>query len=77
MIIVLGSLHSWMRLVKRSNTEVSGASGVTQFCGKLIFQEAQLLFFCSRIDLDRSRSEYQVQVITSTDARFLKKFYTL
>ena len=43
MIIVLGSLHSWMRLVKRSNTEVSGASGVTQFCGKLIFQEAVFL----------------------------------
>ena len=76
MIIVLGSLHSWMRIVERSNTEVSGASGVTQFCGKLIFQEAVFLL--------KNRSwpiliEYQVltSVITSTNARFLKKFYKL
>ena len=38
MIMVLGSPHSWMRLVKESsNTEVSDASEVPQSRGKLIF----------------------------------------
>ena len=59
MIIELGSLHSWIRPVKRSNTEVSGASGVPQFLGKLFFQQAQLLCFPSKINLDNSRSEYK------------------
>ena len=37
MIIELGSPHSWMRLVERSNTEVSGTSEVPQSRGKLFF----------------------------------------
>ena len=37
--------HSWMRLVKNSNMEVSGASEVPQSRGKLIFSEVQLLCF--------------------------------
>ena len=53
MIIELGSPHIWMRFVKSSNTEVSGVSEVPQSRGKLIFQEAQLLCFCSKSDLDR------------------------
>ena len=55
MIIELGSWHSWVRLAKNSNTEVSGASEKPQSRGKLFFSEAQLLNFCSKIDLDRSR----------------------
>ena len=33
----LGSPHSWMRLVKSSNTEVSGASKVPKSRGKYFF----------------------------------------
>ena len=58
MIVELGSPHSWMRLVKISNMEVSGASEVPQSRSKLFFLEAQLLCFCSKIDLDRSRLKY-------------------
>ena len=44
--------HIRMCLVKSSNTEVSCASEVPQSCGKLhIFQEVQLLCFCSKIVL--------------------------
>ena len=63
MRMVLGSPHSWMRLVERFNTEVSGASEVPQSRGKLIFYEAKLLCFCSKIDLDRSRSCLYVPAI--------------
>ena len=52
MIVELGSPHSWMRLVERSNTEVSGASEVPRSHGKLFFSEAQLLCLCLKIDLD-------------------------
>ena len=52
MITELGSPHSWMRLVESSNIEVSGASEVAQSRNKLLFSEAQLLYFCSKIDLD-------------------------
>ena len=53
MVMELGSLHGWMRLVKSSDTEVSGASEVPQSRRKLIsFSEAQLLCFCSKIDLN-------------------------
>ena len=41
--MVLGSPHSWMRLVESSNTEVSGASEVPQSRGKLFLWEVQLL----------------------------------
>jgi len=37
MIMMLASTHSWMRLVKSSNMDVSGASEVSQSRGKLIF----------------------------------------
>ena len=43
-----------MRLVKSSDTKVLGASEVPQSHGKLVFKEAQLLCFCSKIKLDRS-----------------------
>ena len=43
---------NWIRLVKYFSSNVSGASEVPQSRGKLIFQEAQLLCFCSKIDLD-------------------------
>ena len=43
------SLHTWMRLVESSNMEVSGASEVPQYRGKLIFYEVQLLCFCSKL----------------------------
>ena len=53
MIMVLASTHSWMRFVKNSNIDVAGASEVPQSLGRLIFLEAQLLCFCSKIDLDQ------------------------
>ena len=55
MIMELGSPHSWMRLAKSSNTEVSGASEVSQSCGKLFFSEASCCAFARKlisIDLD-------------------------
>ena len=36
MIMVLGSPHSWMRLVESSNMDISGASEVPQSRGKTI-----------------------------------------
>ena len=54
MIMGLGSPQVWIRLVKSSNTEVSGASEVPQSRGKY-FSEAQLLCFCLKIDLDQSQ----------------------
>ena len=58
MIMDLGSRHSWICIVKSSNTEVLGASEMPQSRGKLFFQEAQILCFCAKIDLDQSESEY-------------------
>ena len=51
----LGSPQIWIRLVESSNTEVSGASEVPQYRGKLIFWEAKLLCFARKLiltDLD-------------------------
>ena len=55
MIMGLGSPQIWIHLVESSNTDVSGASEVPQSRGKLVFLEAQLLCFCSNVDLDRYR----------------------
>ena len=59
--MVLSALHSWMRLVKRSNTEVSGASEVPQSRPAAVFY--------SKIDLapqNVCRSRTKGQAITST-----------
>ena len=53
----LGPQHSWMRLIKRSNTGVSSASEVPQSCGKLIFRKPICCAFAQKlisIDLDQS-----------------------
>ena len=68
----LVSPHSWMRLVESSIAEVSGASEVPQSRGKLIFQEAQLLCFCSKIDLDWFRS-ISIGVLSTSDNYVVRK----
>ena len=51
MIMRLAPLpYSWMRLVKNSNTEVSGASEVPQSRDKLVFKTQKLILD----DLDQS-----------------------
>ena len=63
MIMVLGSPHSWIRLVKSSNMEVSGASEVPQSRGKLFFRKPSCSVSDQKlisIDLDRNtKSKYK------------------
>ena len=58
-----------MRLIKSSHTEISGASEVPQSRRKFIFQEAQLLCFCSNmasIDIDRM-TKYKRTLVQTDD----------
>ena len=41
--------HSWMRLVERSNTKVSGASEVLGLAANYFFKESQLLRFSQKL----------------------------
>ena len=71
MIMELGSRHSCMRIVKISNTEVSGASEVPQSRGKLIFfWKPSCYDFAWKsisIDLDWSQS-ISIGVLSTSDS---------
>ena len=87
MIMVLGSAHSWMRLVASSNMDISGASEVPRSRGKLFFFGSPAAVFLLKnrsrpISIDLKPISIGVlstsdNYVCSTIDQFITKFFRL